>query len=163
MTAEATRDTEAATPTQPPVAAPAPLAGITSQAADALARLERGDVRPGTVLALQRAAGNAALTGVLARQAGTVAPPGATAAPTNVAPDWTTQANAQATAQATRTRLITQLLPYMVTHSDQVVRNTAELHGRLPAVDDGRHHQALGLGGAGGQAGVARLGHGARP
>ncbi|MGZ4274033.1 MAG: hypothetical protein ACXVRP_09765 [Solirubrobacteraceae bacterium] len=127
MTAEATRDTEAATPTQPPVAAPAPLAGITSQAADALARLERGDVRPGTVLALQRAAGNAALTGVLARQAGTVAPPGATAAPTNVAPDWTTQANAQATAQATRTRLITQLLPYMVTHSDQVVRNTAEL------------------------------------
>jgi hypothetical protein len=126
VTAEAARDTEAAAPSEPTTAR-SPLAGDAAQAAEALARLQRGDLRAGTVLALQRAAGNAAVRGVLARQAGTVAPPGATAAPTNTGPDWSTQANAQATAQATRTRLITQLLPYMTTHSDQVVRNTADL------------------------------------
>lgn len=126
MTAEAARDTEAAAPSQPTTAR-SPLAGDAAQAAEALARLKHGDVRAGTVLALQRAAGNAAVRGVLARQAGTVAPPGATAAPANAGPDWSTQANAQATAQATRTLLITQLLPYMATHSDQVVRNTADL------------------------------------
>jgi hypothetical protein len=126
VTAEAARDTEDAAPSRP-TNAPSPLAGDAAKAAQALARLTHGDLRAGTVLALQRAAGNAAVGGVLARQAGTVAPPGATAAPANAGPDWSTQANAQATAQATRTLLLTQLLPFMVTHSDQVVRNTAEL------------------------------------
>jgi len=128
VTTEATRHTDdAVTAAQPSTAAPGPAATAASRAADALARLEHGDVRAGTVLALQRAAGNAAVRGILARQSATAAPPAATAAPANAAPDWSSQANAQATAQATRTRLITQLLPFMVTHSDQVVRNTAEL------------------------------------
>ncbi len=126
MTAKATRDTEAAAPSQLTTAR-CPLTPDTAQGAEALARLEHGDVQAETVLALQRAAGNAAVQRALARQAGTVASPGATVAPTNTGPDWSTPATAQATAQATRTRLITQLLPYMVTHTDQVVRNTADL------------------------------------
>ena len=130
MTPAAGHDAETATPTPAPATPAAPVSGGPAVAAEALARIGQGDLRPGAVLALQRAAGNAAVTGVLARQAGasgTVAPPAATAAPTNTAPDWSTQAKAQATAQATRTRLTTQLVPYMVTHSDPVVRNTAEL------------------------------------
>lgn len=122
------RDADAAVTTeQASTAAPGGTPTPASRAAEAMARLEQGDLRPGTVLALQRAAGNAAVTGVLSRQSATAAPPAATAAPTNTVPDWSTQANAQATALATRTRLLTQLLPFMVTHSDQVVRNTAEL------------------------------------
>jgi hypothetical protein len=130
VTPAAGHDAETATPTPAPATPAAPVSGGPAVAAEALARIGQGDLRPGAVLALQRAAGNAAVTGVLARQAGasaTVAPPAATAAPTNTAPDWSTQAKAQATAQATRTRLTTQLVPYMVTHSDPVVRNTAEL------------------------------------
>lgn len=66
---------------------------------------------PGHVLALQRMVGNQAVGRILARLQAT----------------WNTQANAQATAAATRSRLQTDLLPYMQNHSRQIVKNTAEL------------------------------------
>jgi hypothetical protein len=81
------------------------------------------------LLALQRGAGNAAVAQLLARQAtataATAPPAAATAAPAHA--DWSSPANAQATAAATRNRLLTQLLPFMASHKDPIVRNTAEL------------------------------------
>ena len=82
---------------------------------------------PGSILALQREIGNAAVTRMLQREGPTQAPTATPPQPVPAAPDWSTPANAQATAAATRNRLRTQLLPYMVSHSDPLVRNTAEL------------------------------------
>jgi hypothetical protein len=75
---------------------------------------ETAPVGPGAVLALQRRVGNAAVARILAREAAAHA-------------DWSTVAGAQATAAATRARLTSQLLPYMVSHRDPIVRNTAQL------------------------------------
>ena len=104
-------------------------------------RQERGDARTQAaavapsappsaaqrVLALQREAGNAAVARMLSRQGTIEAPAAAAPQPAPAAPNWATPVTAQATAVATRTRLRSQLLPYMVNHSDPVVKNTAEL------------------------------------
>jgi hypothetical protein len=108
VSARVDRELESPRTAARPVARPAPAVG------------------PEAVLALQRGAGNAAVARLLARQ-GATASPAAAATATPAHADWSSPANAQTTAAATRTRLLTQLLPFMTSHRDPIVRNTAEL------------------------------------
>jgi hypothetical protein len=93
-----------------------------SEAAPAEPAPRRAPAPSDTVLALQRTAGNRAVGRLLART--TASPPAPV--PAFTYPDWSTKANAEATAQATQKRLRTELLPHMLSHTDPVVRNTAE-------------------------------------
>ncbi len=102
MTTRISEESKAAEPAGAPSVHAEPLL-------PAVAPLER-------VLALQRTVGNQAVGRVLAR----------------LRVGWNTPAIGQATATATRTRLRTQLIPYMQTHRRQIVRNTAELFTGSP-------------------------------
>jgi hypothetical protein len=81
------------------------------QVADAPAP-ERLRAEAPRLLTLQRQAGNRAVGRILARLVAT--------------PDWSTKDKAEETAKATRNRLRTELLPHMVGHANELVRNTAE-------------------------------------